>query len=194
MAKITTEYVDEWPIMGPLGKKEAEVLAQNLGSDETVLGIVIGRFGQAIVATNKKMLVVKNGFMSGQAFGNKATSFDYRNIVGVEVRKGLTQCEFELLAGGLMNNQSNSMKAKANMANQPNGLLFLKPEMAAFGAMATKIREMTHATNTGGAGSSLGTSENPAIAAIKQLSELHASGILSDEEFNTKKAELLTQI
>jgi hypothetical protein len=33
--------------------------------------------------------------MAGQTFGGKATSYDYRNIMGVEVRTGLSQGEFE---------------------------------------------------------------------------------------------------
>jgi hypothetical protein len=39
--------------------------------------------------------------MAGTTFGGKATSFDYRTIVGVEVRSGFSQGEFEIIAAAL---------------------------------------------------------------------------------------------
>jgi hypothetical protein len=83
MARIITTYKDGWPMMGPLGKKENTRLAENLLPGETVLGQVLGNFGQAIIATSTKVLVLKSGLMSGQIFGGKATAFDYSNLVGV---------------------------------------------------------------------------------------------------------------
>ena len=197
MAKITSDTVNGWPVMSPLGKKESAVLAQNLSEGEPILGLVIGNFGQAIVATPQKVLVIKTGVMSGQSFGHKASSFDYRNIVGVEVRVGFAQGEFEILSGGLVNNQGNSVRSKVKMAEQPNGLVFGKTEVDLFNAMATKIREFANAahqqngTQAAQPPQSDQPAAHPSISAIKQLSELHAAGILTDEEFNTKKAELL---
>ncbi len=196
MAKLSTEYVNEWPVMGPLGKKESVLLAQNLSTDEEVLGTAIGSFGQTVVATTKKVIILKSGFMSGQTFGNKATSFDYRTLVGVEVRQGFAQGEFEILAGGLGNNQASTIGAKVNMAQQPNGLVFPKTDAKAFNAMATKIRDMSHSAHSEGqgqAGQGL-SAEHPSVAAIKQLSELHDAGILSDSEFETKKKDLLSKM
>lgn len=191
MAKPIVEYVNEWPMMSPLGKKELSLVQSNVGESEEILGIVIGNFGQAIVATETRVLVVKTGLMAGQSFGGKATSFDYGNIVGIEVRTGFAQGEFELLSGGLVSHQGNRNKDKVKVNESPNGLVFPKVDAPVFQAMATKIREMT-------AKSHAGTQSAPVTEsipdAIKKLAELRESGILTEEEFTSKKKELLDRM
>lgn len=192
MARITVEYVNGWPMAEPLGKKEATLLSQILIQGEKVIGIIIGNFNQAIVATDQKVCILKTGLMSGQIFGGKSTAFDYRNIVGVEIRTGFAQGEFELLSGGLSNNQGNSTRAKVKMAESPNGLVFDKKEAAHFNAMASKIREK--ASGASDQTVVVQATPHPSIDAIKKLSELHAAGILTDIEFASKKTELLAKM
>lgn len=191
MSRPVVEYVDEWPMMSPLGKKELSLIQSNIGENEEILGIVIGNFNQAIVATKTRVLVIKTGLMAGQSFGGKATSFDYGNIVGIEVRTGFAQGEFELLSGGLVHHQGNRNKDRVKVNESPNGLVFPKVDAPIFQAMATKIREMTAKSNAG-------TQNAPATEsipdAIKKLADLHASGILTDEEFAAKKKELLDRM
>lgn len=187
MARIQTEIFDDWPIMTPLGKKEAALLAQNLTVNEKVLGQVIGNFGQAVIATDQKLLIIKTGLMSGQVFGGKATGFDYRTLVGIEVRTGIAQGEFEVLSGGLGNNQRSNIGAKVNMAEQPNGVVFGKSFASAFNSMAGKIREATstaHATAP--------AVLPPSIAdEIAKFAALRDQGILTEEEFQAKKSAML---
>jgi Short C-terminal domain len=146
MARVTVKTVDGWPVMEPLGEKEADLLRRSMAPGERVLGQVIGSQGQAVVATDRKVLVVKTA----------ATSFDYRNLVGVEVTTGWAIGEFAI----------------ADIKEVPDGLVFNKQDARHFDAMAAKIREMTGAT----------------------LADLHAVGILTDDEFAAKKAELLARI
>jgi hypothetical protein len=47
-------------IDGAVGKKEADLLKRNAADSERILGQVIGNFGQAVVATDHKVLVVKS--------------------------------------------------------------------------------------------------------------------------------------
>jgi hypothetical protein len=172
MARLTVKTVDGWPVMEPLGETEDDLVKRNMAPGERVLGQVIGSHGQAIVATDHKVLVVKTG----------ATSFDYRNLVGVEVRTGWAMGEFEIV----------------DIKDSPNGLVFNKQDARRFEAMAAKIREMT------GAAHGPGTAVGPQAAApatepsipdqIRALADLHAVGILTDEEFGAKKAELLARM
>ena len=188
MAKTQSETVNGWPMMAPLGKKETALLAQNLTASETVLGQVIGNFGQAVIATDQKLLIVKTGLMSGQMFGGKATGFDYRTLVGIEVRTGIAQGEFEVLSGGLGNNQRSNIGAKVNMAEQPNGVVFGKLDAAAFNSMAGKIREATaaaHAPTAAMPTSSLADE-------IAKFAALRDQGVLTEDEFQTKKSSLLS--
>lgn len=177
-----------------LGKKEAEMLRRNLTQGEQVLGVVVGNFGQAVVATDHKVLVLKHGMMSGQTLGGKASSYDYKTMVGIEVRLGgFGSGEFEILAGGLQNIQGSKVGAKVDMGKSPNGVVFGKHggREEAFDAMAAKIREKA-ATPSGGQAPAPIHESIP--DAIKKLSELHDAGILTDEEFNVKKSELLVRM
>jgi hypothetical protein len=184
--------------MEPLGRKESDLLHRNMVSNEQILGLVIGNSGQAVVATDHKVLVVKTGMMAGQTFGGKATSFDYRTIVGVEVRTGLTQGEFEIIAASMHAPQRNRNRDKVNVRESPNGVVFTKGNGRLFETMAAKIREMTAAAH--GAGTAVNPqavsprSEASIPEQIRSLSELHAAGILTDEEFTAKKAELLARM
>jgi hypothetical protein len=119
MARLTVKTVDGWPVMEPLGEKEGDLLKRNMAPGERVLGQVIGSRGQAVVATDHKVLLVKTG----------ATSFDYRYLVGVEVTTGWAIGEFEIV----------------DIEENPNGLAFNKQDARHFDAMAAKIREMTGA-------------------------------------------------
>ena len=173
--------------MNPLGKKESALLAQHLAPGEKVLGQVIGNFGQAVVATDQKLLVLMTGLMSGQAFGGKATGFDYRTVVGIEVRTGFAQGEFEILAGGLGNNQRSNVGAKVNMAEQPNGLVFDKGDAAAFNVIAGKVRELTALTRA----PVTATSVLSVADELAKFAVLRDQGILTEEEFQARKSALL---
>jgi hypothetical protein len=175
--------------MQPLGAKEAHLLNQNVAPGEQVFGQVIGSFSQAVIATTHKVLIVKHGIMAGQTFGGKATSYDYRNIMGVEVRTGFSQGEFEVIVGGLATPAGNRNKDRIKAAESPNAVVFAKTDQKHFQSMATQIRLMASQPL---AGSSNHASRQLSIPEqIRQLAELHATGILTDAEFAEKKADLL---
>ena len=50
--------------------------------------------------------------MSGQTFGGKATSFDYRNIGAVEVRAGFSQGEMQITNPSMPSSQAIAIKTK----------------------------------------------------------------------------------
>lgn len=189
MAKRTFTYKDGWPLMQPLGAKEAKLRDQNMISGEQVLGQVIGSFGQAVIATTHKVLIVKTGSMAGQMFGGKATSFDYRNIMGVEVRTGFVSGEFEVIIGGLATSKG---KAKVKPAEAPNAISFASAEQKLFQNMAAQIRMMSGQPLAAASGQASPQESVP--EQIRQLAELHGSGILTDAEFAAKKAELLRRM
>ena len=189
-------------MMTPLGKKETPLLQQNLADGETVLGQVIANFGQAVVATDHKVLVIKTGMMAGQTFGGKATTFDYRMIGGVEVRTGFVQGEMEIINPSMPSSQGNRNKDKVKIAETPNGVVFSKQHAPLFQEFAAKVRERAAISLApsapAAAPAAMAPSGDSAAASIpdqiRQLAELHAAGILSDAEFEAKKAELLSRM
>jgi hypothetical protein len=194
MAKLTVAQKDGWPVMSPIGKKELALIQRNVVAGETILGQVIANFGQTVVATNHKVLVVKSGMMSGQTFGGKATSFDYRNIGGVEVRTGFSQGEMEIINPAMPSRQGNRNKDKVKIAEAPNGVVFAKGNARWFEAFAAKVRERVGASLQPVQASSAPVSAPTIPEQIKQLGELHASGVLTETEFSSKKAELLARM
>ena len=153
MAKITYTYKDGWPLMQPLGKKEVQLRDQNMTAGEQVLGQVIGSFGQAVIATTHKVLIVKHGTMAGQTFGGKATSYDYRNIMGVEVRTGFARGEFEVIVGGLPTPAGNRNKDRIKAAESPNAVVFGTTDQKLFQSMAAQLRLMASQPQAGSSSS-----------------------------------------
>jgi len=137
----TYTYKDGWPLT-QLWAKDAKLRDQNLAPGEQVLGQVIGNFRQSVIATTHKVLIVKRGIMAGQTFGGKATSYDYRNIMGVEVRTGFVQGEFEVIVGGLTTPKGNRNKDRIKVAEAPNAVVFAKTDLKPFQSMATQTRLM----------------------------------------------------
>jgi Short C-terminal domain len=192
MAKLTATFKDGWPVMAPVGKKELQLLDRNIVSGEVILGCVIANFGQVVVATDHKVLVVKTGHMAGQAFGGKATSFDYRNIGAVEVRTGFSQGEMQIINPSLPSSQGNRNKDKVRIAETPNGVVFGKRNAQLFEAFAGKVRERIGSTLSAPAVVAAPTAASESIPAqIQQLADLHTAGVLTEDEFSAKKAELL---
>jgi len=135
-------YNDGWPVMQPLGEKEVQLRDQNMTSGERVLGQVIGLRGHAVIATTQKVLVVKHGFMAGVAFDGKAASYDYRNIMGVEVRTGFSQGVFAVIVDGLAVPRGHRNKDKVEVMESPNAVIFRSTDQKLFQSMAAQIRLM----------------------------------------------------
>lgn len=183
-----------WPMMEPLPKKESGLLAATLNSGETVLGQMVGEFGQTAVATNQRLIIVKSGFMVGATFGGRTTSFDYRNITAVEVRTSLASGYFEVTAGGMTLPNATGVNNKIRQQELPNVVSFAKSARAGWDGFAGKVREMCQ---TPGAASPVQAQPINAVSIpeqIAQLGELHKAGVLSDDEFTAKKAELLARM
>jgi hypothetical protein len=66
----------------------ARLVRGSIGSDETVFVVLVGGFGQALIALPDRMIIAKAGFMSGNSFGGKVTAFPYREVTGIEIHTG----------------------------------------------------------------------------------------------------------
>jgi len=74
---------------GRLHEKANDALDQNLAEDESVEVIISGPSNQAIIGTPRRAFVYKKGFMAGATLGSELTSWDYRNLVGVQMHTGM---------------------------------------------------------------------------------------------------------
>ncbi len=193
MTNGAVRLTDEgWPMMEPLPKREASLLAGTLTQHEIVLGQLIGQFHQSAVATNQRLIILKSGLMAD--YGNKITSFDYQNITSIEVSVTLTVGYFEITAGGMAAPTLHRTEKSLNRHHLPNVVPFVRSERKQWDLFAGKVREMSSVKAS--------PLENPKVEPsgpsipemIAQLAQLHEAGILSDQEFAEKKADLLSRL
>jgi hypothetical protein len=80
------------------------------------------------------------------------------------------------------------------MSEQPNGLVFSKRNAALFNAMAAKIREVVSLGHASAVAQSAPSVGETITESIEKLAQLHSAGILTEQEFTQKKAELLSRL
>jgi hypothetical protein len=193
VAKITTEFVDGWPVMAPLGTKEEALLEQQLAPAERVLGQVIALHGQALVATDRRLLVVKAGIMSGRTFGGTASGFDYADVRDIELHTYTVQGELEIVVPGLPY-LGGVVETRVPITSLPHILLFAKAELATYEAMAAKVREMVAASRVDTGAPAESAPQPDALDRLRRLGELRDAGVVTVDEFEAAKAQLLARV
>ena len=181
------------PIQRMHGRAE-KALQQTLVSGETVMCQVTGiARSQALVLTDQRAIIIKVGFRAGQTLGGKTTSFEYRNITNVEVRTGMMTGVFQLgMAGMPVQESAYWGKGKQDDAwKTPNTLPIAKRQVAEFQRVAGIVRERMTAAHAPAA-----TPASPAdpMQQLRQLGELRDAGVLTAEEFESKKQEILRRV
>jgi hypothetical protein len=170
-----------------------KALDDNLNPGETVQVIITGAFNQAIIGTECRAFVYKKGFMAGASFGSEMTSFDYRNLVGVQLHKGMLSGAVILQGPGMNGQSTNYWKHTDNSpSNSPNAIPITTDRTNATQAGVARLRQL------------IATAQRPAPTAavvaqpalsiadeLRKLSDLRAAGVLSDDEFAALKSALL---
>ena len=165
-------------------------LDQNLAPGETVEVIITGPSNQAIIGTQRRGFVYKKGFMAGATFGAELTSWDYRHLTGVQLHTGMMSGAVVLQAPGQAGHNTSYWKSgDSGVYQAPNAIPLTRPFDQATDGVA-RLRQLIDAAHrpADAAGSS-----DP-IAMLRELGELRDSGVLTTEEFETKKAEILLRI
>jgi hypothetical protein len=80
-----------------LDRKARQAAERTLETDEDVITIVRGRSKQALIVTDRQVLIVKPGVMAGAAFGAKAASFSFESITKINVHSGLGVAALEVV-------------------------------------------------------------------------------------------------
>ena len=136
MARHTLAYRDGWPIIGPAGRKEQELITRSLVPGEVILGQVIGAFGQTIVATDQKGDGREDGVGEGRTVPRgRVTTFDYRNLSGVEVRTRWGMGKLLLIGPAI------PAPSGAGRSESPNVIGFASRNAEPYQAFAAKVRE-----------------------------------------------------
>jgi hypothetical protein len=99
------------PALDQLHRKARRLADSRLDDDEEVITVFPGRSKQAMIVTDRQLLIVKPGIMSGAWLGPKAASFPLAAITAINVHTGRGIAALELVIAG------NQMPSKANLTS-----------------------------------------------------------------------------
>lgn len=170
--------------------KSQELLEANLAPDDEPRVVIQGSGGNsALIGTDRRVFIFKPG-PGGGSTGSRLGSWDYRNIAGVQLRKGALLGEVTLDVPGAA--PANSRKA---IQEAQNTFQLNRRQYAAAEQMIIKLRELIadwHTTET--AEAAAGDSIERALIQIGELGKLRDQGLVTPEEFKAKKLEVLKRL
>jgi Short C-terminal domain len=189
MSEITSEFLKD---RSRLHRKANEALDQNLGADEQVEVIITGPSAQAVIGTDRRVFVYKKGFMAGATFGAEMTSWDYRNLVGIQIHTGMMNGAVIVQAPGQEGASTSFWKqSDRDPYKAPNAIPITRPWEQANAGVA-RLREMIVASHAPQPAAANGAVSSGSVAdELHKLATLRDSGVLSAAEFETLKGRLL---
>jgi hypothetical protein len=197
-----------WQIGGPIQNSAVcEYIARTLENGESAIATVLGigektsgmLFGKEggialggsyLLVTDRSVVVIKSGVGSWatSSFGVKTKTYMYDHISSIDVSKGVLFGEIEVVSGGMIEKNTGGFLAGAR---RDAVVQFQKIHFDAVQQLAAHIRQLATAAR------------HPVVSSpvhqdipdkIRKLSELKDSGILTADEFETKKRELLQKL
>lgn len=153
---------------------------------ERIIVALKGAFKEYLVCTDKMVYIFKEGFMTGHLFGGGIFRMPYSQVTNAEVVFHAITGYFELSAAGLENKALNYWDRKNDPAKQPNAISLVSNQRADFDKAAAFILEQIAASKAPQAHADQTTAEK-----LRDLKALLDEQILTQEEFEAKKKELL---
>lgn len=148
--------------------READALAKLLGAHEHVSYLIGGRYGKSqgiLVLTETRLMFVNVGLFSAQT-----EDFGLDKVSSIEIKS-------KLLLGDITVYTSNQ-KATINNVDKFVGAEFVKQARSALGGSKRPVAAPTE-----------GTADQ-----LLKLKQLHEAGVLTDAEYETKRATLVAQL
>jgi hypothetical protein len=206
--ETTAQQPQDGPARGALRiipAKNRRIAEQVLRADENVHAVFVGAGGQAMIAADDRIIVIKTGYMAGATFGAKTLDFPYSQISGIELHTGAMTGYLQITSPGFQGNLPGSYWSKDNRHNPwklPNCIPVGRGAATKWQPLLGLVRErIAKGTWADGIGTSptdaTPISETPRVDGgglaqqLKELAELHQAGVLSDEEFTQAKQKLL---
>lgn len=184
-----------------LDGKMGQELAKTLQPNETVLAATQTQ-GSALVATDQRVIIIKSGAALGQLFGGGSTaSYYYPQITSVDIHRQVMSGYVEITGGGVAGAKKYATAKDLNSASNTYVYSKIGGLEAKTQQVVSVIREqmaLAHAPRPAVAPAAPVAQVNqPALdipEQIQKLASLRDAGILSADEFEAKKAELLARM
>jgi len=169
-----------------------DILEANLSDGEPVFVFMEGVWGQSIVATDRRVMIIKTGLQAGGAgFGKKCKTFPYEHVTSIDCNKGIAMGRLQVTAGGTTENRTGFFSGARSAENVVS---FRATQYHKFQVATNRIRKLLEDRRASLARPVVAQQVESIPDQIKKLAELKDAGILTTEEFKTKKKELLKRL
>lgn len=159
---------------------------------ETVQLSLKGTNKEWLICTDRKLYIIKKGFMTGHLVGSGMFQMPYKNITGVQTDYHMLSGYFEVSTGGTQGTKKDYWADGQNSPQKsPNCITITgKPLLEKFRAACDFINQKIVESNIPAV--AIPAAVQPSAAdEIQKLADLHTQGILTDDEFAAKKKQLL---
>jgi hypothetical protein len=186
-----------------LARRPRAAVEQGLVPGEEVMVVVRGTGSAAIIGTDRRAFIYKHGMMAGATFGHKLASFEYENVVGIEVHTGaLSGAVVIHVPGAASVSTSYWQNAKSDPHKAYNAIPIVRPYgPAQAGAAQLRALISEHSSSKRLDSAPLTPAvpiahppEPDPLEALRKLGELRDAGVVTPEEFEAKKALLLSRL
>lgn len=179
-------------------KEDVKVIIQSIAdrfcsNDEIVYIGIKGAFKEYLLATNKRVYIYKQGFMTGHTFGYSIFQLDYEAISVIQIHRQFAGAGYIEIVGIGMENRENISywkTNKENSASHKDNCLSFGNNSDSYSLAVTRINDLMNRSRRKDFHNKDKETMNK-FDEIKQFKELLDAGIISEDEFLRKKEELL---
>lgn len=136
------------------------------------------------------VVITREGFLARSTHGRSEKSLPVKSIGAVQIKpaSALVNGHIQFSVSGESSKKSIGFGKSQDAAKDENAVIFTKKQAPAFEALRDAVRAAQ-------AGGGVPAPAAPDVASqIQQLGQLRDQGLLTDEEFDAKKAELLGRL
>ena len=193
--------LDSRPIE-PLSKRARTLVLERMRPDETVLLCIVGESGQALVALASRLLVVKAGLGARLTLSEEVASFDYAGVDDIELVAGEVNAIITVRPGRPAHAKEwwQARDPSEDPIRAMNAIVIPTARRSEYEPRVEELRRLVAGSRrrqgpgaeTAVPGSqAAGGGAGETVSLLERLAALHASGSLSDEEFERAKRKLL---
>lgn len=157
---------------------------------ETIEVQLKGVWKEVLVCTDRRVIIIKSGFMTGHFFGSNVFQVPYANVAGCDVNFHLLTGYFELSTGGMQNTQKSYWGGSS--AKSPNCVTLntrVKPER--FRQACSFIMERVLQIRQPVVSVSATPVQENASESLERIWKLKNDGAITQEEYETMKQRLV---
>lgn len=161
--------------------------------DDEIYVAYKGGHKEYIFATEKRVYIYKTGFMTGRTFGYSLFQLEHENISSIQIHTQFGGVGYLEVVGVGMQNRGDLSYWSTNKDNDPMHLentISIAGHIPAYEKLVSELNKVIH-NNRSRPSSSQTTDSFNKFDEIKQYKELLDLGIITPEEFNKKKDQLL---